>query len=359
MKNLTKKLTATLLIAFMLMTAAACNNATAPSEQRDEVRLDTQPAVVDYESRSAVAGAEGFYMEDVNMATEIAYEPADAAASGTGTSTQTAVDESALLTERMLIRYVTVSCETLEFTSMTSNIESQVAALGGYIESKSYFGTGNSGDLRHASYTIRVSSEALDQLVNQIGTSAIITNTTESTEDVTLSYTDMQARVESLRIEQDTLNELLAQADSLETILILQDELTNIRYQIESYESQMRVLENLSSYSTLTLNIDEVLEETPVEEAHVKTYNEKISEAFHDGMKRVKEGFEDFGLYVAENAVAIGIKIILLVVAIVVIRIVIKKIKKSKAKKAALKTSAAPVTAAPVKTENKAEEKKD
>ena len=238
-----------------------------------------------------------------------------------------------VVTDRMLIRYVSVSCETLRFTELTANLETQVAALGGYIESKNFSGTGNAGDLRSATYTIRVSSAALDQLVNQIGNTAVITNTSESTEDVTLSYTDMQARVNSLRIEQDTLNELLAQADSLETILILQDELTNIRYQIESYESQMRVLENLSTYSTLTLSITEVLEETEPEEPHIKTYSEKFSEAWHSGLEDAKEWFEDLGLYVAENAIGIGVKIILLAVAIVVIRIVVKKCKKKNAAK--------------------------
>ena len=138
----------------------------------------------------------------------------------------------------------------------------------------------------------------------------------------------MQARVESLRIEQETLNELLAQADSLETILILQDELTNIRYQIESYESQMRVLENLSTYSTLTLNIDEVLEETPVEEAHVKTYSERFSEAFHDGLDSAKKSCEDLGLYIAENCISLAIRLVFFIIAVIVITVVVKKIRK-------------------------------
>lgn len=354
MKNLTKKLTACLLIAFMLMSAAACSSSRSSSEERSEVRTDIQSVA----AHNAATG-DGFYTDDVASASpeyvsELAYEPADASVSGASTSTQTTVDQSAVLTDRMLIRYVTVSCETLQFTSLTTDIEAQVAALGGYIESKSFYGTGNSGDLRHASYTIRVTSDALDQLVNQIGGSAIITNTTESTEDVTLSYTDMQARVESLRIEQETLNELLAQADNLDTILILQEELTNIRYQIESYESQMRVLQNLSTYSTLTLTIDEVLEETPVEEAHVKTYSEKMDEAFHNGLENVKEGLQDLGLSIAENAIGIGVKIILLAIAVVVVIIVTKKIKKAKAKKAAS------VAAAPVKSaENKEDGKKE
>ncbi len=343
MKHTSKRIIALALTAFMLMSAVACSRGKTASETVHAHNAEVQGVVAEIDAaegnNSSRSMDSGFYTEDIAGAdyeySQSAAEPTTANAGGSSTGSVSVSDP--VVTDRMLIRYVTVSCETLNFTDMVSSIESQVGALGGYIESKSYYGTGNAGDLRHASYTIRVSSAALDQLVNQIGNCAIITNTNESTEDVTLSYTDMQARVESLRIEQETLNELLAQADSLETILILQDELTNIRYQIESYESQMRVLENLSTYSTLTLNIDEVLEETPVEEAHVKTYSERFSEAFHDGLDSAKKSCEDLGLYIAENCISLAIRLVFFIIAVIVITVVVKKIrKKNKAKREAI-----------------------
>lgn len=339
MKHTSKRIIALALTAFMLMSAVACSRGKTASETVHAHNAEVQGVVAEIDAAEGNNSSRnmdsGFYTEDIAGADyeylQSAAEPTTANDGGSSTGSVSVSDP--VVTDRMLIRYVTVSCETLNFTDMVSSIESQVGALGGYIESKSYYGTGNAGDLRHASYTIRVSSAALDQLVNQIGNCAIITNTNESTEDVTLSYTDMQARVESLRIEQETLNELLAQADSLETILILQDELTNIRYQIESYESQMRVLENLSTYSTLTLNIDEVLEETPVEEAHVKTYSERFSEAFHDGLDSAKKSCEDLGLYIAENCISLAIRLVFFIIAVIVITVVVKKIrKKNKAK---------------------------
>ena len=338
MKHISKRIIALALTAFMLMSAVACSRSNSSSDNGTRVQAHNAEVEAAYATtadlNSTRAMSDGFYTEELAGEdyefSQSAAEPQSAQAGG---STGSVTVSDPVVTDRMLIRYVSVSCETLRFTELTANLETQVAALGGYIESKNFSGTGNAGDLRSATYTIRVSSAALDQLVNQIGDTAVITNTSESTEDVTLSYTDMQARVNSLRIEQDTLNELLAQADSLETILILQDELTNIRYQIESYESQMRVLENLSTYSTLTLSITEVLEETEPEEPHIKTYSEKFSEAWRSGLEDAKEWFEDLGLYVAENAIGIGVKIILLAVAIVVIRIVVKKCKKKNAAK--------------------------
>ena len=84
---------------------------------------------------------------------------------------------------------------------------------------------------------------------------ANVTYSSESTEDVTLAYTDMQSHVAALRTEQETLLSMLGQAQSMEDILAIQTQLTQVRYEIESYESQLRVYDNQVDYSTVYLDI--------------------------------------------------------------------------------------------------------
>lgn len=347
MKRTYRYLIATALIAAMLF--AGCSSSGTRSERDSEAQAATAEVA---EHNAAI---DGFYteqiapMENADFALGAEDYEYESIQRSDNSSVGTVSSSDQVLTERMLIRTVSMSCETLNFTEVTTSIEQQVAALGGYIESKSFNGTGNTGSLRTASYTIRVSSEALDQLIASIGNTALVISNNESSEDVTLSYADTQARIESLRVEQETLNNLLAQADSLDIILQLQNELTNVRYQIESYESQLRVLENLSSFSTLNLYISEVIEETEVEEAHVKTYSEKLSEAFHDGLDRAKESLEDIGLYLAENVIGLSVTIVIMAIAITVIVITVKKIKR-KAKKGSSVTAA---PKAPVQNDEK------
>jgi len=300
-----------------------------------EIAIETAAGAAEYyEEGFSTAGAGDYYNEDASDLSVSTAAPADV--------TSTAPVETPAVSDRMLIRNVNICCETLNFTELTTDLEEQVARLGGYIESKNFYGTGNSGDLRSVTYTIRVSSESLDQLINSIGTAAVITSTNESTEDVTLTYADTQARIESLRVEQETLNNLLAQADSLDIVLQLQNELTYVRYQIESYESQLRVLENLSSFSTLTLSISEVIEETQVEEPRVKTYSEKFNEAFQDGLDRFKNSMQNLGLSFAENVIPLSVTLLLLIIAAVVIIIIVKKSKKKAKAKAAAKKDQTP-----------------
>ena len=365
MKHINKKIIAYALIAVMLLGAAGCSAARNASGEVHPHNASVNEVNTNLAAEAPAADyTGGFYTENAAGAA-MSYEVTGDSTARDASADAGSVPAGAAATDRMLIRNVSVQCETLNFVELTSNLESQVASLGGYIESKSFYGTGNAGDLRTANYTIRVSSEALDQIVNSIGNSAVIIGSNESTEDVTLSYTDMQARVESLRVEQETLNNLLAQADDLDIILQLQNELTYVRYEIESYESQLRVLENLSTYSTLTLSITEVLEETEVEEPHVKTYSERFHEAFQDGLDEAKEKCEELGLYVAENAIGLAIKLVVLIVIIVVIVVNVKKRKnKSKAKKAMapVATPVTPVTpapAAPESTEAKSDDKEN
>ena len=232
---------------------------------------------------------------------------------------------------RLLIRTVTITAETTDFSAVTADVQSQVKALGGYIEYSSMSGTGNNKDLRTAYYTVRIPADQLDSLIEKVGTSCTVLASSENTSDVTLEYVDTKARIESLRVEYDQLLTLLSQADDLDTILILQNRITEVRYQIESNESRIRVLENQVLYATLSLTVKEVLEETVVEEPHVVTYGEKVMDQFKEMWENTVEFFQDLLLGII--AIIPGL-VFLAIIAIVVLIIVFSARKKRRARRA-------------------------
>lgn len=247
---------------------------------------------------------------------------------------------------RLLIRTVTITAETTNYVEVAASVESKVKEYGGYIEYSSMRGTGNNKDLRTGTYTVRVPADKLDALVASVGTSCTVTSSSEGTTDVTLEYVDTKARIESLRVEYDQLLALLAQAEDLDTIIVLQNRLTDVRYQIESAESRVRVLENQVLYATLTLTLNEVLEEKEVEEAHVETYGEKVSNQFKQTWEDTVEFFQNALLGLIASIPAI---IVLAVIGIVVLIVVLSI--RSKRRKRAAKALAA-------KEAEKIEEKK-
>ena len=232
---------------------------------------------------------------------------------------------------RLLIRTVSMSAETKDIMSVKNDIEAQVKAAGGYIENSSMQGTGKNRDLRVVYYTIRVPADKLDDLITKVGNSCTILSSGENTSDVTLEYVDTKSRLESLRVEYDQLMKLLEQATDLDNIIVLQSRLTEVRYQIESAESRIRVLENQVQYATLNLSITEVLEETVVEEPHIVTYGERVADQLKDMWEGTVEFFQDFLLGLIA---AIPFLVFMGIVGAVVILIVFSARKKRRKREA-------------------------
>lgn len=255
---------------------------------------------------------------------------------------------------RLLIRTVSITAETTNYAAVASGVESQVKAFGGYIEYSSMSGTGNNKDLRTGNYTVRVPADKLDELISTVGSSCTITASNEGTSDVTLEYVDTKSRIESLRVEYDQLMQLLSEAEDLDTIIILQNRLTEVRYQIESSESRIRVLENQVQYATLTLTLREVLEEKEVEEAHVVTYGERVMNQFKEMWENTVGFFQDLLLVII--AVIPGL-IFMAVIAAAVLIIVFSARRKRRARRA--KALAAKEAEEKKKAENSSEDKKD
>ena len=269
-----------------------------------------------------------------NVAETEAAEPAPEANQATGsnaggTQNQPNVDPTK---GRLLIRTVNMTAETKEFDNVRNAVEDKVKELGGYIERSGVSGTGTAGSLHNATYVIRIPAEKLDELISTVGSNCTVTNSSESTTDVTLSYVDTKARLDSLRVEQEQLMELLKQAKDLDSIIVLQNRITEIRYQIESAESTLRVLENQVTYATLSLRLREVMEIKPQEPPHIDTYGEKIVKTFKNSLKNIGEFFK--GVFLVLVAVS-PVLVPLIIITVIGIIILVNAIKKGKKRRAA------------------------
>ena len=261
---------------------------------------------------------------------------------------------------RLLIRTVSMSAETKDIMSVKNDLEAQVKAAGGYIENSSMSGTGKNRDLRVVYYTIRVPAEKLDEIIAKVGNSCTVLSSSENTSDVTLEYVDTKSRVESLRVEYEQLLKLLEQATDLNNIIILQNRLTEVRYQIESAESRIRVLENQVEYATLNLSVTEVLEDTVIEEPHIVTYGERVADQFKDMWEGTVEFFQDLLLgLIAAIPFLVFMGITGAIVLIIVFSVRKKRRKREAAALAEAKAEAARRAALNEKKDEKKEEAKE
>lgn len=228
---------------------------------------------------------------------------------------------------RKLIKRQYVTMETKEFDELTAFVEKKVNEIGGYIEYSDVSGISyNYNGTRYASYTIRVPVTELDGFGDTLKEEGNVTNFSESVEDITLSYVDTESRISALEAEQETLLAMLEQAGDLDTLLAIQSRLTEVRYQLESYESQLRVYNNDIEYSTVSLDIYEVERETVVEDdSFGSQLKERLSSNFYD-LGQLLEGLALFLIG------GIPFWILLAVIAVIVI-LVVKMVRRHSKKK--------------------------
>jgi len=245
-------------------------------------------------------------------------------------ASETGSGATALPENQKLIRTVYMDAQTLSMNDLMAWMDSRVASLGGYYEQKSVRRSGSRDDgsyYQSADLMIRIPAENLDQFVSLVGEEANVISKSESTENVTLTYVSTQSRVLALETEQERLLELLENAETMEDLLTIESRLTDVRWELENYASQLRVLDNQVNYSTIHLNVWEVEEPTVIVE---RTVWQKIGDGFVRNTRNVWNGLVDFFVWFLT---VIPYLVPLTVIGGVVL-LIIKGGKKRKAKKA-------------------------
>ncbi len=233
--------------------------------------------------------------------------------------------------ERKIIERIGLTLQTKSFDSLLADIEDQVASLGGYVENAEIFGRKEESDeMRRATLTVRIPAEKSGGFSDFVSENAVVINRSVSTEDVTLKYVDTESRVMALKLEKAALEQLLKDGATVEEIISVREKLTDVIYQIESYESQLRAYDNLVDYTTVSLSIREVERTVVVEKQGVW---QKIGTNMKENFIIVSEILVDgFVLLIS------SIPFLLLLAVFVVIFICMKRIcKKQKNRKKQIK----------------------
>ena len=228
---------------------------------------------------------------------------------------------TALPADRKLIRTIHIDAETEDLAALQESLIARVAELGGYVEAKNLRNGSNYGGYirRNLTMVVRIPAEHADAFVEKVSANTNIVSSSENIDDVTLQYVDTESHVKALETEQARLMELLAQAETLEEILKIEDRLTDVRYELERYASYLRTLDNQISYATIHLAITEVKEYTPVIQEE-PTMWQRITEGFGRSIKDIGKGAKEFLIWVIVNSPYLVIWGLVLTAAVVILR---------------------------------------
>ena len=272
-----------------------------------------------YDRNYAYAPAENSYDSDESAgygssAKNVGYD-------GESVSTETsAAQKNTLPADRKLIRNAELNVETKDFDVFCSAVQKKAAELSGYVES-TVSGT-RYGDMRYTNLVLRIPAEQLDvflQSVSQIGT---VTYENTSMRDVTDDYIDVESRLAALETEQETLLDLLKQAKSLSDTLEIQDRLTTVRGELESYKGQLKALDSKIDYSTVTMTVDEVERVTTPES---KSFWTQVRQNLSDNLYSIGQSARNFAIGFLSGLPYIFIWLVFIGVVVAVVVLIRRK----------------------------------
>ena len=250
-------------------------------------------------------------------------------------------------TNRKIIEKIYLDIQTKEFEELIEKLNKEIKTTGGYIENSRMSGNSYedycydensyySPNFRTAEFIIRIPSSKSEKFTTYISEIGTVTNKEIDTEDVTLSYVDIESRIKALNIEKQSLENLLAKASTVNDIIAIQDRLTDVIYEIEKQQSQLRTYDNLIEYTTITVNIREVDRVDIVEE---QSMWEEIKHNLLVNIENIGYGIKDLIVGIISIMPYLIIYACIGIVFILVIKKIKKKrkLKKEKKEKAEIK----------------------
>lgn len=319
-KRIIAILCALLALAALTACSGSANTSMTESQLADEVMA--MPAEAPMASMEYVKGEAEYYDSGAGVsAGSIAQSDG---AVGAGELTVDAMTEKIIYNANSTI-------ETMEFEKSIETIDELMTRFGAFIESSSvsgvdYYSKKYGGGGRTANYTIRVPIENYSGMTDALSAVGNVVSFSTYSENITTQYYDSQSRLNAYRTQEERLLTMLAKVDTIEAMIAVESELSSVRYQIESLQTQLNSWDHRVRYSTVSIYLYEVAEltvETPV----VRTYWEQVGDGFSNSLKSIAKFFKELFKWLVS---ALPVIVILVVIAGVVLLIVRRVMKKSR-----------------------------
>lgn len=273
---------------------------------------------------------------DVYIDAEMEYAVADKAESATLYGSTTAADGSTSsvhleASDRKIIYNSWADMQTTEYDNTIVRLHTICELYGAYFESSNSYGGGIGSDGERSSrFTIRIPIENYSAFLRDVGSVGTIVSSGENNRDVTDEYFDIEARLESATIREERVLVLLENSGSLDDVLALERELSDIRYEIESYTGKLRKYDSLISYATYSLTVQEVIEYDPPV-VKPRTFGDEIAQSFKSGLDDFVRFWQEVAIWATYNVIGLSVFAVITVSLIIIITVKVKKYKKNRA----------------------------
>ena len=276
---------------------------------------------------------------------DMSSEEAGLSDSGTPATLSAAVGGDDGLAEK-IIYTAHAEIETLEFDDTIDRVYTMIGLNGAFVENSYVSGINHEQrqygiqSLREARFTIRVPQNRLEAMTENLDSLGNVIYLVSDAKNITSEFIDTESHLTALRAQEQSLLNMLRAADTIADMIIIEERLSDVRYTIESLTSTLRNWQNKVDYSTLTLNITEVLLLTDTEiviDVDEPTYWEKMGDGFLSSAEGVGRFFAELFRFLV-----ISLPVLAVLGAITAITLIILKLtvwKKSRKKRTSVKNN--------------------
>lgn len=237
--------------------------------------------------------------------------------------------------EEKRIKKANFDMETNNFEEFIVNVKDATVSCGGYVEnySSSVYSSTKDRDFKYGDITIRVPSEKFDWATGMIETLAKVNSFSQSDVSVTDAYYDIEARMETTKIEEQRVQAMIEHAKDIKDLIALEEKLSSIREQIELYQSQLTWIDRKSSFSTINLSVREVEQDITIRPIS-ENFSTRLLNSLKSSINATRIFFENIVILLAGVIVPLlAIGIVSGMIVLIVLRIVKIKEKRANNKK--------------------------
>jgi len=193
--------------------------------------------------------------------------PADMSAAGgsAGAAVDSAVDGDATA-GRDIITTAQMTVRVPDVSKASDAIGDLAAEHDGYVEATDIgFAQGSASDTTPVGprrpgsgwISIRVPADQLNDVMRAVGDDGEVLQSSISRQDVTSTAVDLRARVEASRASVKRLTELMSKSGSVADLISAESALSDRQAQLESYEQQLKGLDEQVAMSTVSIQLTE------------------------------------------------------------------------------------------------------
>lgn len=201
------------------------------------------------------------------------------------------LDTGVIDTEK-LVYSGSITIDTLKFADAVEDFKKVVSDAGGFVENESVYDDGGTfvyddfasynsraEETRHTySATVRVPSDKYDSFIASSEEIGDIRSQSSSVDNITQSYSTAESQLEIYETKYERYKELLSKANTVEEMVSLEHELTEIELKVAEYRTMLSVMDTDVAYSTMNVTINEILKRSDIKNKN--TFFVRLKETF-------------------------------------------------------------------------------